>query len=52
VVTVHNLAPDGKLSLSTIKGCSFNEEIRRKEMGAGIEQALVTNGGVKVRVED
>ena len=42
VVTISNLAPVSKLSLSILKDCLFNEEAYRKEMGADIDQALVT----------
>jgi len=44
VVTVSNSAPSCKLSLNTIKDCLFNEEAHKKEMGADINQDLITEG--------
>uniref|UniRef100_A0A3Q7IYG7 Uncharacterized protein n=1 Tax=Solanum lycopersicum TaxID=4081 RepID=A0A3Q7IYG7_SOLLC len=41
VVSISNSAPDGTLSLDVIKESMFNEELRRKEMGVDISQALV-----------
>ena len=42
MVTVSNSASDSKLSLSIVKDCLFNEEAHRKETGADIDRALVT----------
>ena len=33
VVSLNNSAPNGKLTMSTVKVSLFNEEARRKEMG-------------------
>uniref|UniRef100_A0A3Q7IYR6 Retrovirus-related Pol polyprotein from transposon TNT 1-94-like beta-barrel domain-containing protein n=1 Tax=Solanum lycopersicum TaxID=4081 RepID=A0A3Q7IYR6_SOLLC len=41
VVSISNSALDGTLSLDVIKESMFNEELRRKEMGVDISQALV-----------
>ncbi|VFQ66421.1 unnamed protein product [Cuscuta campestris] len=47
VVSISNSAPDGVLSLDVIKESMFNEELRRKEMGVDISQALVVeNRGI------
>lgn len=42
VVSLSNSAPDGQLTLSQVKDSMFNEETRRKDLGASSSEALVT----------
>ena len=41
-MSLSNFAPNGVLQLAMVKDSSFNEEIRRKNMGKDNAQTLVT----------
>ena len=50
-MSLSNSTPNGVLQLAMVKDSLLNEEIKRKNMGKDIAQALVTENRGEVRVE-